>query len=86
MTEVIFIRSNPVLHAENFVPTLSFSGALVPPSKVIRHMTSDFDGCEIDLDMQINELSKRCAIRVLWSIFSRQMTNVQQYFQQSLQG
>ena len=43
---VTFIRSIPVLHAENSVPTLFFSGR-----KVIRHVTSGFDVCEIDLDI-----------------------------------
>ena len=36
---------------------LFFPPSLVPPEKVIRHMTSDYDVCEIDLDMQMSFLN-----------------------------
>ena len=42
--------------AENSVATLFFSLRLYP-GKVTRHMTSDIEVCEIDLDTQMNLLS-----------------------------
>ena len=41
---------------------LFFCGHLYP-RKVNRHMTSDFDVCEVDLDIFANELSKHCTIQ-----------------------
>ena len=56
MTDDSFIRSVPVLHTQNAVPTLSFLRWLVPPSppKFVLYMTSDFDVCEIDPDIQMS--------------------------------
>ena len=48
--DVTFILSILVLHAETSVPTLFFSVASTP-RKVIKHMTSDFDVFDNDLDM-----------------------------------
>ena len=55
MKDVTFIQFIPVLHAENFVPMLFFCGRLCP-QRGYRHMTSDFDICENDLDMQMSFL------------------------------
>ena len=57
MKDVTLIRSIPVSHAENSVPALFFSGRL----KVIRHVASEFDVCEIDL-LYVKELSQHCAM------------------------
>ena len=64
------VSSSLRLHANKSVPTFFvvlffffFSSPVAcTPRKVIRHMTSDFDECEIDLDMQNNQLSNRCAM------------------------
>ena len=56
MKGVTFSWSMPVLHAKNSVATLFLSGCLYP-QKVIRHMASDFDVCEINLDMQMSFLN-----------------------------
>ena len=42
--------------------SLSLSPVARTPRKVTRHMTTDFDVCEIDLNIYANELAKRCAL------------------------
>ena len=54
MKDVTFIRSIHVLHAENSSHTLFFSGRLCTPRMVIRHMTSNCDVCNVDMDMQMS--------------------------------
>ena len=55
VTDVTFIQSVPVLHAENSVPTLS--PVAFTPRKVIRHMTSDSEVWEIDLNTKMSFLN-----------------------------
>ena len=65
-TNVTFIGSIPVLHAETLYPHC-YSPDACTPKKVIRHVTSNCDVCDIDLDMQINQLSKCWVIAVFVS-------------------
>ena len=52
MKDVTVIRSIPVLHeGKNLYPHY-FSLVTCTPREFIRHMTSDFDLCKVDLDMQ----------------------------------
>ena len=58
MKDVTFIRPIPVLHAERPVPELpDFAPVACIPRKAIRHVTSDSDVCEVDLDMQMSFLN-----------------------------
>ena len=56
MTDVAFIRSIPVLYTKKSVPMQFFSSRLYS-QKGQTFMTSDFDACEIDLDMQMSFLN-----------------------------
>ena len=69
MTDVTFIRSIPVLLAEENLYRRYFSLVACNARKGIRHMTSDFDVCEVDLDMQMSFLNAapfwwlQCSVR-----------------------
>ena len=56
MKDVTFTWPTPVLHMENSVTMLFFSAHLYP-EKVVRHMTSNFDVCDVDLDMEMSFLN-----------------------------
>ena len=62
MKDGTVIKSIPVLHAKmlyiyiyiyRYPHYFHFSPTVCTPIKVIRHVTSDFDVCEVDLDMQV---------------------------------
>ena len=42
-----------------------FSPVAFTPRKVIKHVTSGFDVCDVDLDMQISFLNAACTIHAL---------------------
>ena len=56
MTDITFIWSIPFSHAENSVPNL-FSAGRLYALKVIRHVTSDTEVCEIDMFTQMRFLN-----------------------------
>ena len=57
MKDVTFIRSIIILTRGKFCTyTIFFIRSLVPLEK-LRHMTSDFDVCEVDMNMQMSFLN-----------------------------
>ena len=55
--DATFIRFTAILHAEKICTQAIFLQSLCIPRKVTRHMTSDFDVCEVDQDVQMSFLS-----------------------------